>query len=73
MNAKTYKQALKSPSKRIWPGCGDGRKRPCGQVHDFSYSVYSGLHTQELVHDFRCAHNHHRGCPSPIPPEEEAS
>ena len=67
---KTYEDALKAPSRRIWPGCGDGRRRPCGAIHDFSYSVYTGLNTSELVHDFRCTRNHHDGCPTPIPPEE---
>lgn len=72
---KTYDQALRRPSRRIWPGCGDGRRRPCGRIHDFSRRITSGPNGQtETVHDFRCARNHRSGCPNPIPPEEgEAS
>ena len=68
---KTYEQAMKRPSRKIWPGCGDGRRRPCGRIHDFSYSVYSGPNGQTTtVHDFRCAQNHFSGCPNPIPEPE---
>ena len=60
---QTYKQALKTPSRLVWPGCGDGRKRWCGSVHDFNYTLSNG----DLVHNFECRHNHFRGCPIPIP------
>ena len=59
---KTYQQALKKPSKKIWPGCGDGRKRWCGGIHNYSYVGYNGL-----VNRFSCAMNHRQGCPQPIP------
>ena len=61
-NPKTYQQANARPSKRIWPGCGDGRKRWCGSVHDYGYLTHDGL-----VHRFQCSMNHRQGCPQPIP------
>ena len=70
---QTYEAALKRPSRRIWPGCGDGRERWCGRIHDCSYTVYTGMNTSELVHDFRCAYNYHHGCPTPIPKPGEAA
>ena len=60
----TYDQALKKASRNIWPGCGDGRKRECGTIHDFSYDVYYG---GPLVHRFRCTENYYHGCPNPKP------
>ena len=60
---QTYRQANKRPSQRIWPGCGDGRKRWCGSIHDYSYTLSTG----DLVHKFECTRNHRQGCPQPIP------
>ena len=60
---QTYDQAYKKPSQRIWPGCGDGRKRWCGVIHDYSCRLSNG----DLVHSFECAMNHRQGCPQPIP------
>ena len=59
----TYKSVLKKPSNRVWPGCGDGRTRHCGRVHDFNYNNSRG----QLIHSFECAQNHFNGCPDPIP------
>ena len=61
---KTYAQANKKPSRKIWPGCGDGRKRWCGRIHDYS-DIFSTR--GEIVHSFECHMNHERGCPQPIP------
>ncbi len=60
----TYEQALKFPDKHIWPGCGDGRKMPCGTIHDFSYPAYYG---GPVIHSFQCTENHYQGCPRPKP------
>ena len=65
----TYEQALAKPSRTIWPGCGDGRRKPCGRVHDFGYSTYGPNGTRPWVHNFCCWQNHEHGCPSPIPPD----
>lgn len=62
-NLKTYEQATKRPSRDVWPGCGDGRNRWCGRVHDFSYSTSDG----KTVHRFCCHMNYLRGCPQPKP------
>lgn len=58
----TYDQALKKASTSIWPGCGDGRKRGCGAIHDFSYNAYFG---GSLTHRFLCTENYFHGCPNP--------
>ena len=62
---QTYEAALKRPSWIIWPGCGDGRNRWCGRVHDYCYAVYD--QRQTVVHQFRCVRNHESGCPQPKP------
>lgn len=64
MRANTYEKATKRPSYDVWPGCGDGRKRWCGRVHDFSFRQHVNALT---THDFRCWMNHERGCPQPKP------
>ena len=61
-NPKTYKQASMRPSRKVWPGCGDGRKRWCGRIHDFIRTTPNGV-----VHNFECRKNHYYGCPQPIP------
>lgn len=59
----TYEEATRRASLKVWGGCGDGRCRPCGQVHDFSYRDGAG----RTVHRFACATNWRSGCPSPQP------
>lgn len=59
----TYAEALARPSRAVWPGCGDGRCRSCGRVHDFSYRTWTG----QIAHRFLCWQNHVHGCPQPIP------
>ena len=63
MKPNSYSEALKRLSKEVWPGCGDGRFRHCGRVHDYQRTTSDG----KVVHDFRCAWNHQFGCPTPIP------
>lgn len=63
MAVDPYAKALASPSKSVWPGCGDGRCMPCGRVHDFGSSGRASI---------RCWRNHQMGCPQPHPePEHE--
>ena len=57
-NKPSYKEAYQKPSDKIWCGCGDGRKRICGRIHNFG--------TWEKP-DFRCWMNNEKGCPNPIP------
>lgn len=65
MSAKTtdpYKAATSGPSNAVWPGCGDGRRRWCGRVHDFGTSGHDGWQPNVV-----CWRNHEQGCPDPIP------
>lgn len=60
----SYAYAVATPSWSVWPGCGDGRCRPCGNVHDFSYSTSGGL---IYHHRFHCLRHWNGGCPEPKP------
>jgi hypothetical protein len=51
---KSYDEALKYPSSKIWCGCGDGRKKKCGRIHNYG--------TIDKP-DFRCWMNNEHGCP----------
>ena len=31
---KTFREAEEKAFRLVWPGCDDGRKRPCGRIHD---------------------------------------
>jgi len=64
----TYTQALAKPSRGVWSGCGDGRCRPCGRVHDFGRRPSYG----DYIHRFKCAQNHTSGCPQPKPEPEHS-
>lgn len=63
---RTYDEAMRRPSRRIWSGCGDGRCMPCGRIHDYYWTDSTG----KTVHDFRCWHNNNFGCPDPHPEPE---
>jgi hypothetical protein len=62
MKPTTYEQAMRRPSQEVWPGCGDGRCRPCGLIHNMDYRV-----GDQWNPNWVCVENHHRGCPSPKP------
>jgi hypothetical protein len=58
-----YAEAMKRASRTVWPGCIDGRCRPCGGLHNFSYVDSAGQ-----AHDnVRCRINYQLGCPQPHP------
>lgn len=59
---KGYDDALRRGGRDVWPGCGNGRCRPCGQIHDFSYWVGN-----KVVHSIQCLLNSQAGCPDPKP------
>lgn len=66
---KSYDQAARSRSPRVWPGCGGtGVCRPCGLIHDFGYQPSFGPY----VHKFHCWQNHQLGCPYPTPPPQHS-
>lgn len=64
----SYAQALSGASRSVWPGCGDGRERWCGRVHDYRRTDWDGT----ITHDFRCWRNSERGCPQPLPEVRES-
>ena len=58
-NYKSYEEAYRKGSFDVW-ACGKiGRRRECGRIHDFYYTLGDG----SIVHDFRCWHNYYYGCP----------
>lgn len=64
---KSYDAALRSKSSAVWPGCkGEGRCRPCGNVHDFQRTSYDDKGAKR-VHEYACLQNHEYGCPTPKP------
>jgi len=60
----SYEKAVAKPSAIVWPGCGDGRCRTCGRVHDFRYSTAGG---RFYYHHYHCWYNWMYGCPDPKP------
>ena len=64
--ATTYEEALSRPSRDVWPGCGDGRCRSCGGVHDFCYMAGYGK-DRRSVHQIECLQRRQFGCPQPNP------
>lgn len=67
MSHKTYEQAWRHGDSDVWPGCGNGRCRPCGRIHDFGRMVQTGKYKRVWVPRFQCHTNAMQGCPQPHP------
>lgn len=64
---RDYQDAWRRGGRDVWPGCGNGRCRPCGRIHDFGRDQYSyqrnGARTSKWISRFQCRENSVNGCP----------